>query len=89
MDRVLEMAAGEIDAEVDLAATSSLTEAWQVALLEQVNLERAAELWKLQEVQFGVILGSELGSGAVHIARDTWKKHSITLGPLKDQFGFA
>ena len=87
LDRVLEMAAGEIDTEIDLAATSSLTEAWQGALLEQVNLERAAELWKLQEVQFGVILGGELGS--VHIARDTWKKHSITLGPLKDQFGFA
>ena len=87
LDRVLEAAAGEIDSELDLAATSSLTQAWQIALLEQVNLERAAELWKLQEVQFGVVLGSEFG--ATHIARNTWDKHAYVLAPLKDQWGIA
>ena len=87
MDRVLEAAAGEIDSEIDLAADTSLTEAWQLALVEQVNLSRAAELWKLEEVQFGVIIGSELVTGSQ--PRDTWKKHAVTLAPLKGQWGFA
>ena len=87
MDRVLEAAAGEIDSEIDLAADTSLTEAWQLALVEQVNLSRAAELWKLEEVQFGVIIGSELVTGSA--PRDTWKKHAVTLAPLKGQWGFA
>src|SRR5688572_31366640 len=88
MDRVLEAASGEIDTYVDLAEGESFTAAWQIALLEQVNLERAAELWKLQEVQLGVILGSE-AFGPVHIARDSFAKHAITLSPLKNQWGFA
>jgi hypothetical protein len=53
----------------------------------QVNLERAAELWKLQEVQFGIVLGSEFG--ATHIARNTWDKYAYTLAPLKDRWGLA
>jgi hypothetical protein len=87
MDRVLEAAAGEIDSEIDLAAGSSLTEPWQLALVEQVNLSRAAELWKLEEVQFGVIIGSELVTGSQ--PRDTFRKHAATLAPLKQQWGFA
>lgn len=88
LDRVLEAAAGEIDAWVDLAEDASLTEAWQIALLEQVNLERAAELWKLQEVQFGIV-GLDSETGATHMSRDTFAKHAITLAPLKSQWGFA
>ena len=87
MDRVLEAAAAEIDLELDLAAGTSLTEAGQIALVEQVNLERAAELWKLQEVQFGQIIGSEIVTGAA--PRDTWKKHAVTLAYLKQGFGFG
>lgn len=86
LGRVLIAAAGEINTEIDLAEGSELS-GWQLELAAQVNLERAAELWKLQEVQFGVILGSEFG--ATHIARDTWAKHAITLHKLKEQFGFA
>ena len=52
-----------------------------------MNLERAAELWKLQEVQFGVVLGTEFGP--THIARNTWDKHAYTLAPLKCQWGLA
>ena len=87
LDRVLEAAAGEIDNEIDLETGTSLTEAWQIALCEQVNLDRAAELWKLQETQFGVIIGSELVTGQG--PQDSWKKYSVRLGPLKQQFGFA
>jgi hypothetical protein len=88
MDRVLEAAALEIDLEIDLAEGNQLTSAGAVALLEQVNLERAAELWKLQEIQFGVM---ELAGdfGPARIGRDTWLKHAITLSKLKDQQGFA
>lgn len=88
LDRVLEAAAAEIDAFIDLADGESIATAGGIALLEQVNLARAAELWKLEEVQFGVILGSEL-SGAVHLRTDSFAKHAITLAPLKGQFGFA
>ena len=88
MDRVLEAAATEIDLFIDLAEGESITTAGGVALLEQVNLARAAELWKLEEVQFGVILGTEL-TGAVHLRSDSFAKHAITLAPLKGQFGFA
>ena len=88
LDRVLEAAATEIDLELDLEAGASITSLGGVALIEQVNLERAAELWKLQEVQFGVVgLGSEFG--ATHIASDTWRKHAVTLSKLKGRFGFA
>jgi hypothetical protein len=86
MARVLIAAAEEINNEINLPDDTYLTSG-QVALATQVNLERAAELWKFQEVQFGVILGSEVGG--VHISRDTWKKHSIALGPLKSGWGFA
>jgi hypothetical protein len=86
MERVLHAAAGEINSEIDLADDDALA-GWQLALAAQVNLERAAELWKLQEVQFGIVLGSEFG--ATHIARNTWDKHAYTLAPLKAQWGLA
>lgn len=88
MDRVLEAAATEIDNELDLAEGEALSSAGAIALVEQVNLERAMELWKLQEIQFGIV---ELAGdfGATRIGRDTWKKHSVTLSSLKGQWGFA
>jgi hypothetical protein len=86
MGRVLLAAAGEINSVIDLEDGNELT-GWQLELAAQVNLERAAELWKLQEVQFGIVLGSEFGP--THIARDTFAKHAITLHPLKQQWGFA
>jgi hypothetical protein len=85
LDRVLEAAAAEIDLELGLE--TGLSNPGDVALVEQVNLERAAELWKLQEVQFGQIIGSELVTGQQ--PRDTWKKYSVMLAPLKESWGFA
>jgi hypothetical protein len=80
-------AALEINREIDLAAGVTLTSA-ELALAAQVNLERAAELWKLQEIQFGIL---ELGGdfGPTRIARNTWEKHAFTLAPLKNQWGLA
>jgi hypothetical protein len=87
MERVLLAAAGEINAEIDLAEDVSLS-GWQLALAAQVNLQRAEELWHLQEVPMGLAgLGSEFG--ATHLARNSWDKHAYTLAPLKNQWGLA
>lgn len=87
MARILSAAAGEINSEIDLAADASL-EGWQVALAAQVNLQRAAELWFLQEVPLGLAgIGSEVG--ASYLPRDSWAKYSYQLAPLKSQWGFA
>ena len=86
-ERVLEMAAGEIDAELDLASDSILSAAGLVTV-EQVNLQRAAELWFSQEVPLGVTgIGSEFG--ATHLARNSWDKYAYQLAHLKDQWGIA
>jgi len=85
-DRVLTAAAGEIVRELDLSDDQAL-DGYGVALCAQVNLARAAELWKEEEVTFGIMLGDL--AGAAYIARDTWQKHSIKLSTLKGQWGFA
>lgn len=87
MRRVLAVAAGEIDSEIDLATTDHL-EGWQLTVASQVNLQRATELWHLQEVPLGIAgLGSEFGS--THLARNTWDKYAYALAPLKKQWGLA
>lgn len=86
-ERVLAAATGEIDSEINLPDDDVLS-GWQVSLATEVCLERAAELWREQEVQFGLVgVGSEFG--AVRIAKDTWEKHAIKLAPLKGQWGLA
>ena len=86
-DRVLLAAAGEINRELDLSDSQAL-DGFGVALAAQVNLARAAELWKEEEIQFGILgIGSEVGT--TYIARDTWDKHAIKLATLKGQWGLA
>ena len=86
-ERVLLAAAGEINRELDLSDDQAL-DGSGVAMAAQVNLARAAELWKEEEIQFGIIgIGSEVGT--TYIARDTWDKHAIKLAPLKGQWGLA
>lgn len=86
-DRVLEAAAGEIDAEINLADGVTLAP-WQLELAAEVNLERAVEHWRQQEAPFG-ILALEGFAGAERTARDTWERHANKLAPLKDQWGIA
>lgn len=86
-ERVLTAATYEIDQELDLAATDVLAGA-EVSLVAQVCLQRAAELWALQEVPLGFVgIGSEFG--ASRLARDSWAKYAVMLSPAKRQFGFA
>ena len=87
MERVLLVAAGEINAEIDLATDDGLA-GWQLSLAAEVNLERAVEHWRQQEAPFGLIgLGPELP--AERTARDSWDRHAHKLAPLKAQWGIA
>jgi hypothetical protein len=86
MERVLLVAAGEIDAEVDLP--SGGLSGWQVALAAEVNLERAVEHWRQQETPFGLmVVGVDLP--AERTGQNTWDRHAAKLAPLKGQWGFA
>ena len=88
MERVLDVAAGEIDSEIDRADTDPDLADWQLALAAEVNIERAVEHWRQQESPFGILgLGAE--TGATHTAGDSWKRHALKLGPLKTQWGLA
>jgi hypothetical protein len=87
-DRVMLAAAGEINAEIDLSATTDLAD-WQLSLAAQVNLDRAADLWRHTESIPGVtgLLGDD---GTVPVpGRYSWERYAQRLAPLKDQFGIA
>lgn len=87
LDRVLEAATLRIDSEINREADDPLDGA-EIALAEQVCLAFAAELWKFEEVQFGLVgIGSEVG--ATFVPRDLWEKYAIQLEPLKGQWGLA
>jgi hypothetical protein len=85
MERVLLVAAGEIDAEVGVTGGLS---GWQVALAAEVNLERAVEHWQQMQSPFGILgLGGEVP--ATHVGRDSWDRHAHKLAPLKESWGVA
>ncbi len=87
MVRVHTTAQVEIDSEIDLAATVTLTDD-QLELAAEVQLERAVEHWQQSGTPFG-ILGIDDRGGATYIARDSWDRHALKLAPLKNQWGFA
>lgn len=87
--RVLVAAAGEIQHEIDLEDDADDLSGWQLALAQEVNLERGVEHWRQQEAPFGLVgFGSEAGSPGF-VARDTWERHAQKLAPLKAQWGIA
>lgn len=85
LTEVLMAAAGEIDSEI--GRDSALSEAWELALAAQVNLERAEEHWKQRALSFGII-GLDVDN-PVTLSRDTWIRHAYKLSPLKQSWGFA
>src|SRR5687767_11302226 len=89
LQRVIDVAEGEIDAEIDLADDATALAGWQLALCEEVALERAVEHWRQQESPFGLIgVGGDLGV-TERTARDSWERHAHKLAPLKNQWGLA
>ena len=89
LEAVLNAAAGEIDSELGLFEDDAvaLSEDWQLALAAQVQLERAMEHWKQQQMSFG-ILGLD-AEGPIRLARDTFERHAMKLAPLKQSWGLA
>lgn len=86
MERVLLMSSGEINSEIG-RSNSELT-GWQLALAEEVNLERAVEHWRQQESPFG-LTGLSADMGPTLTARDSWERHAHKLAPLKAEWGLA
>lgn len=86
MERVLLMSAGEINSEIGL--TNSDLSGWQLALAQEVSLERAVEHWRQQESPFG-LTGLSADMGPTLTARDSWERHAHKLAPLKASWGLA
>jgi len=85
MQRALDAAAEEIDWELSYNATTPAPVP-PPPLVVQVNLDRAAELWKASYSPFGIV---PVGPDTVPMfaARDSWYRHKLTLLPLKTAFG--
>ncbi len=86
MQRVLLMATGEIDAEIDRSEDDDALAGWQLSLVAEVCLERAVELWRA--APFGIV-GIDSEIGGVHTSTNTWQRYAHMLAPLKTQWGFA
>jgi hypothetical protein len=85
MERKLDVATGEIDCEIDLAATAVLSPEDQ-STLEDVCLRRAAELWLLDDRALGVIASD---MGPTYLAKNSWEKYANELAHIKGQWGIA
>ncbi len=83
--RVLTMATGEINSEIDLPDDDVVT-GWQISLATEVCLERAVELWR--DAPFGIVdIGGDIGG--IHTSKNTWERYAHKLAPLKGQWGLA
>lgn len=86
LDRVLEMAAAEIDAEIDLEDGSVLSAAHQ-EIAATVNLMRAEDLWHHMVSSTGATLGVDFAETSP--TRYSWRRYADMLAPLKGQWGLA
>ncbi len=87
LNQVLLVAAGEINSEIGL--TNSDLAGWELALAVQVNLDRAADLWRHTESIPGItgLLGDE--SAPSLPGRYSWNRYAERLAPLKSSWGLA
>ncbi len=79
-------ATGEIDSEIDRSVDDDALAGWQLALVKEVCLQRAIELWRASP--FG-LFGLDGEFGATHTSKNSWERHALDLAPLKTQWGFA
>lgn len=84
-ERVLTMATGETDSELDREDDDPIA-GWEISLATEVCLERAVELWR--ETPFGIV-GIDSDIGGTHTARNTWERYAHKLAPAKRQWGLA
>lgn len=86
--RNLTTALVEIDKEIDLAEDVTLTDE-ELQLAANVQLDRAADLWRHTEAIPG-ITGLMGDSGEIVTpGRYSWERYAQRLAPLKDQWGIA
>ena len=88
LTRVLTAATVEVDHEINVGEDSEPLSTDELELATQVALQRAAELWGLQEVPLGLAgIASEFGPA--HLARNSWEKYAFTLAAIKRSYGIA
>lgn len=87
LTRVLVVATGEIDSEIDRDDDDPLS-GWELSLAAEVCLERAVEHWHQSRSPFGIVtLGEE--QGPIWTPRDSWDRHAKKLMPLKQNWAIA
>lgn len=82
--RVLLVSSGEITNQIgrsDLAG-------WEIALADEVALERASEHWHQLTSPFGFV-GLGIDATPFIAARDSWERHAMKLAPLIESWGIA
>lgn len=84
LDRCLQSASLEINSEIGRTDLSG----WEMALADEVAIERAAEHWNQLTSPFGLI-GLGVDTGPAFAARDSWERHAFKLAPLKGSWGIA
>jgi hypothetical protein len=88
MQRVLDEGGREIDWELAITVDNPAptTGTPDYAILAEVNLARAVELWNMEFRPFGAV---PVGPDSVPIvaARDSWYRHRLRLLPLKTSWG--
>ena len=84
----IDAATQEIDSFLDWETTGAPTDLTvdQLALLEIVNIDRAAEHWRL--TPFGA-LPQAAETGPILTARDSWYRHARKLASLQHAWGVA
>lgn len=83
MQQVLDFAALEIDTEVGRTEPYTTVP----ALVVEVNLQRAVELWHQQVIAFNVVgLDSE---APIRLGSNSWGRYANLLAPLKETWGLA
>lgn len=89
LERVIIAAAREIDAELDrdIDVDPPLSGS-ELALVAQVNLDRAADLWRHTESAAG-LTGLLDDTVVATPGRYSWTRYAERLSPLKKQYGFA
>lgn len=87
MVRVLQAAADEINWDLGYSASYPAPSP-PPAIVADVNLNRAAELWRFNYSTSGVLpQGPDIG--VVVAPRDTWNRHHLRLNPLRLHVGIA
>jgi hypothetical protein len=87
MNRVLEAAAHEIDWDLGYTVETPAPSPTP-AILANVNLNRAEELWRFNFSTVGILT---IGPDPTPIVtpRDTWYRHHLMLNPLRTLFPVA